>query len=417
MASFAGIRRTSSALDRLIERGNLPSVAIQSFSPAAEMRRVAELLDGAAGVDHAVPVVAMVGREDVEKNWWFVAGPLGDDAATPVMTDGREPRDDAPDELAVSRHTAEKFDLGVGSTFTIGFYTPQQLMGINQNSSVDPAGPRIAFRVVGVYLDPRDVEQSATSTAVRASAAFASAYEASSAFGGVLVTPSGAATTAMVADAVDEVGSELGLSEELGNALEVEDQLAPARNAARETRTVVVLGLVAFAAAAFVAGLVAHAQALRRWMGRSDGAQQSLAAMGARQVDRRAALVLSVAPHVVVAALASVLSSWLLSPLFPIGVLRDLEPDPGRQLDGLVTAIGVVATVAVLALLVVGVSVLAARRESRDRIIRSEHPVIRAAERTNAPVPALVGIRYAVRPGRAAWRSRSARRPLQPWSA
>lgn len=401
MASIAGIRRTSSALERLIDEGAIPSVAVEAFSPAIDVDLVAARLREAPGVDHAVRVVGLVGREDVEKNWWFVGAPLTDDGATPVMVAGREPLADAPGEVAISRHTAEKFGLGVGSTFTIGFYSAEQLMQISQDSATEPAGRRLTLTVVGIYLDPRDVERSSSSAAVRGSEAFAAAHQHDTFLGLVLVRTSGEAGTAAVVDAVADLNVELGLSEELGNALQVDDQLRPARDAERESRTVVVVGLAAFAAAAFVAGLVAHGQALRRWMGRSDATQQAIAAMGATRLERRLSLAFAVSPHVVVAAGVAVVTSWLLSQLFPIGVLRDMEPDPGPRLDGLVTAIGVPAVVVVLGAVVAGVSMLAARRIAGDRTQRAEHPVIRVVERASAPLPALVGIRYAVRPGRA----------------
>src|SRR5687767_7737098 len=69
MASFAGIRRTSTALERLIATSDLPSVAIEGFSPAIDFDLVTERLRELPDVERATRVVALVGREDVEKNW------------------------------------------------------------------------------------------------------------------------------------------------------------------------------------------------------------------------------------------------------------------------------------------------------------------------------------------------------------
>ena len=400
MASIAGIRRTDSALERLIDEGALPGVAVESFSPAVDLDVVADRLRDAPGVEHAVRVVGLVGRDDIDKNWWFVGAPMSDDGSTPVMAAGREPATDAPDEVAISRHTAEKFGLAVGSTFMIDFYSVEQIASISQNSAIEPAGPRPTLEVVGIYLDPRDVERSTTSTAVRGSEAFAAAHVNDTALGLVLVTTTGEAGTAELIDAVAAVerrarpvggarqrtagrgpaatGSRCGAGEPYGRR--ARSRRVRRRRAARWSRRP-------------WAGVAPLAESRRRDAAddHGDGGDSPRAADVARR-RRRAAR----RPR----TRRRVLTSWLLSPLFPIGVLRDIEPDPGLHLDGLVTVLGVVSSIVVLVGLVAAVSVLA-RRGAAERTRRAEHPVIKAVERASAPLPALVGIRYAVRPGRA----------------
>ena len=189
MASIAGIRRTSTRAGAAHRRGRLPGVAIESFSPAVDVDVVADRLRDAPGVEHAVRVVGLVGRDDVEKNWWFVGAPMSDDGSTPVMATGREPATDAPDEVAISRHTAEKFGLGVGSTFMIDFYSAEQFALIAAEQR-DRAGRPTAdvARSSGSTSTRETWSGRRRRTAVRASEAFAAAHVRDTALGLVLVT-------------------------------------------------------------------------------------------------------------------------------------------------------------------------------------------------------------------------------------
>jgi ABC-type lipoprotein release transport system permease subunit len=126
-----------------------------------------------------------------------------------------------------------------------------------------------------------------------------------------------------------------------------------------------VTALWTFSAAAALAGLIIIGQALVRHASRTNAEQRALAAMGLARRDRALASALAVAPAIVGGLLGAVLVSVALSPLFPRGLARLAEVDPGIHVDGQMLLIGgvVLGTALVAAAFAAG---LIAGREERD---------------------------------------------------
>src|SRR5262249_36393017 len=99
--------------------------------------------------------------------------------------------------------------------------------------------------------------------------------------------------------------------------------------AARNAIDVTTVGLWVAAAVAGVAGLVGVAPAIARETAGAETDQLTLRALGSRPRHRTAA---AAAPALLVAfagGVVAVIAAALASPLFPIGVVRQAEPDPG----------------------------------------------------------------------------------------
>ena len=158
-----------------------------------------------------------------------------------------------------------------------------------------------------------------------------------------------------------------------------------------------VFGLVAMLAAVVLAG-----QALSRQLAIDGDDLGQLRALGA---DSRTAALQGLvgAALIIVAGVASaVVVAIVLSPLAPIGSIRRVEVDRGVSFDWLVLGAGAVLLVVVLLLVAAGLARRQARALARPRTVRLSRPsrIVGAASVAGLSVPAVTGIRRAVRPGR-----------------
>jgi hypothetical protein len=97
-------------------------------------------------------------------------------------------------------------------------------------------------------------------------------------------------------------------------------------------------------------------------------------------------------------ALLSVVGAYLASTIFPLGNIAIVEPDPGRQTDPTVFLAGIAVIVVLVVLGALASAAFALRAARRDAATRRS-AVARTAARVGAPVPVLVGARFALEPG------------------
>ena len=96
-------------------------------------------------------------------NGQFVSlgGPLDDKVSRtierPRLLEGRRPRQDRVDEIALPERLAERAHLGVGDTLTISSYSPADVMQLETNGQGDPTGPKVPFRIVGITRSASDL--------------------------------------------------------------------------------------------------------------------------------------------------------------------------------------------------------------------------------------------------------------------
>ena len=159
--------------------------------------------------------------------------------------------------------------------------------------------------------------------------------------------------------------------------------------------------LLAFGLAAFLAGLVLAGQAIARLVAASAAELRLATALGLTRAQGTAVaaagpVAAAVAGVSVGVALAIVASRWM-----PFGVAATKEPNPGVTADWLVLGVGL----AVFPLLAAGVAAatgwLALGRHGSGPAVRRS-TVAQAAAQAGLPVPAVVGVRFALEPGRGA---------------
>jgi ABC-type antimicrobial peptide transport system permease subunit len=158
-----------------------------------------------------------------------------------------------------------------------------------------------------------------------------------------------------------------------------------------------VFGVIAGLAALLIAG-----QAIGRQFRLRADDLPVLRALGTSPSMIAAEGLIGIGASVVIGALLAVAVAVGLSPLAPIGVVRPVYPDPGVTFDWTVLGLGSVF----LAVALGGYAVAAAHRQDPQRAARRLHRagtggpgLAHRAAASGLPVPAVVGIGFAVDPG------------------
>ena len=161
------------------------------------------------------------------------------------------------------------------------------------------------------------------------------------------------------------------------------------------------IALGAFGAITGAATLLIACLAISRGLWANDEDLGVLRALGADPVTMTVDAGLGLLGAVVLGSVAAVGVAVALSPLTPIGSVRQVDPSPGFAVDWTVLGAGFAVLVAGLGALTV---VLAYRRATRPHGDRQEpaeraSSVVSAAERTGLPAPAVAGLRFSLEPG------------------
>ncbi len=162
------------------------------------------------------------------------------------------------------------------------------------------------------------------------------------------------------------------------------------------------IALGVFGAIAALATLLIAGQAIGRQLRTDDDDLDVLRALGATPTMVMTDGLIGVLGAVIVGSFLAAGVAVGLSPLAPIGAVREVDPSPGIAFDWDVLSIGVAA-------LIVGLAVLAlalAYWRSPGRITRQRRSggsgsrIVRAAVSSGLAAPAIVGLGFAVDPGR-----------------
>ncbi|CAN5541238.1 hypothetical protein BH10ACT2_BH10ACT2_15130 [soil metagenome] len=360
----AGTRRTNTAADRYTGwAGGDPDLAItQQGGPPL----TAEI--------GAIPGVVQA------QSWTFVASFLlapddgsvifdpnsfaGTDSVMGTrVVEGRFTDPSHPDEFTVNRSFAamleKRFGTHVGDTFQVTSFDQQQIATNAFDSGEPPAVPLFTVTLVGITQSPSEVEDPAQNLV------FSEGFLAAHPDVGVVQTLIAAylesgTDRATVVDAVHA----------LPNGADAYN--VPTRIISPSARRAVgfqVAALWLVVAIAALAAAAAIAMIVSRMLRLSSEERLTLKAFGWRQTDVMAGQAAVGAVAALVAAPIAVVSGYLISAQFPLGVLGKLEPDPGRRMDWQA------ATYVVIALSVVVLGGAVAGGLHRVRSTRAARPV------------------------------------------
>jgi len=297
------------------------------------------------------------------------------------------------DEAAVHR-----LRLHLGTTLTFGVYTNAQIQlpGIG-TAAVQPVR-RLTGRLVGIFTTPQHVVED----------------DVDASTGNVVFTP--AFTSQLLKCCTDFTETDIAVSGGSATIAEVGKealQLVP-RGVSPFTDTSVTtakaeraiklesIALGAFGAIVALATLLIAGQLIGRQLRLGTGEAATMRALGADPTMTAADGLLGVFGAIVIGTLVAAGVAVGLSPLAPLGPVRAFYPTPGIAFDWTVLGGGM----GILALVLGGISgALAYRYSPRKMAERSERapendsPLLSVLSK-GLPAPALVGLRFAVEPGR-----------------
>jgi hypothetical protein len=354
LSAFAGARRTATALDRF-EAATLARDARVIGKDDDTTHDLAQDLDGepwVAAAGEFVDYTLVAGTDVVVTLYSGTDDVFSNEVDRPLVLDGRMPRADAPDEIAIDEVARDLLDVEVGDRIPMTSFDPDDLQCLIRQTCPFQGipGPPLELDVVGVI---RDVDAFATTEdptpTVTGSPAFNEQYR-----GEVGSTRAEVLTRLEDDGDIDRLEAFMDDRPGTGTIITPEDDFA---GGAQDAVDVLGTALVVFALVTSASGTFAMFLALTRQVDAAAASTPSLPALGmTRWGWARASSVPSVAAVVVGAVLAMV-GAGLVSGWFPIGFADRIEPDPGLRLDPLVLLGG-----GLLIILVLGAWTLAAGR-------------------------------------------------------
>lgn len=393
-------RRTATAYDRLVAATHLDDARVLVFSDDIDVEEIASF-PGVEESWRSTQVIGGVVGAPVSYISVSSGPPRPDDLFTPVIVDGRAPRDDAVGEVMVPSAFADEAGVKVGDTLPLKLLTPLEVTQFDTGFG-EPDGPRVDVTVVGIARLARSWVGDGVGPVI-GTPALAAAYPQSQVGHNVLVRladgPAGAPAFERRLNRLrDRTGSgdaaaEFGV---LQSAYPT-SQTDPEVTAAIST---LVAGQLVFIALAIVGGVLALGQGLARHHSAGAVDQRVEAALGLTRGERVVARLLPATLGAAIAAAVTAAGALLAARIEPLGPLRAYEPTRGWLPDPLVTTTG--ALLAALGFLAL-VAVTAAR------VTRSASPTSSAAIGRAARVdlsalgrraPVMAGLALALHGGR-----------------
>jgi hypothetical protein len=402
-AALAGARRTASSPARFDRAAWSRDLMVTDDED--QERRLERLLGGPLVEAHLdlVWVFAYVGGRD---SFVFApTGPAGLDVERGVVVEGRRADPGDPHELVLSEVTARQYGLGVGDTAELATLSPEQVSAMfeGQQEPTSFDGPVVEMRVVGVVRTLSDLSARPDEPIpVVLTPAFLDRYRGLVGMGG----PSHMVRLADTPDAADRFGAAVDRAF-AGEPRPGRDTSARA-SALDDSVGVITIALVVLALVVAVPGLVWAAAAIARQQRLSAGDLDVLRTLGAARAERRLLAVGTAAPALLAGAAFAPAVAVALSPVFPVGLARRLDPDTGPHAD-----VTILAATAVVVLIVLGVAAALSAARLVDRAGRHEASPVPApaavgwATRSLGPAPA-AGVRFAL------WAPRAVSVPVRP---
>jgi hypothetical protein len=404
MTAVAGARRGASAVDRLSAQTLPATLAALPNQPGFDWDAVRALPEV-----ESLTTFVLTGSYVVDElpDDYFGAGfPPGDDEVfrtieRPVVLEGRLPDPVRADEVVISPSFEDAFGLGVGDTLTFRLYTPETQDALNLGVAgpmPEPDGPTVEARIVGVILSPWFSEAVGT-----ADVGLSPSPGLFAEYGPNLLGASGEGiVNALIRLRGGESASadfKAGLERVSGRSdIDFMDLAQDGRHA-RDVTGFEADALSAFALAAGVAALFLVGQSVARYSASAVADLQLLRAVGMTPGQSGWAAAVGPTLAAVVGSALGVVGATVASRWFPIGSASVFEPAPGLDVDLPVLAVGAVAASVLVGMGAVAAAWFALRSTGSAGGPRRS-AVATAAVRGGAPVPVVVGVRFALEAGR-----------------
>ncbi len=401
LAALAGAHRTQTAYHRLLEATEAFDVLVSNggTSPTNLNRQfdfeaVAALpeVESAAVLGYYGPYGVRADGLPIDGNDLLPVALLderfGRDFSTLPLVRGRMP--ETPSEIALSPLAADNLEAGVGDTLTMDLVPYPEAATDSIEDHRQPTGRFAVVGIVAVQAGFPPVTGGLPAPAFL-DGSFA---EANPGYAELLAVRLGPGVEPSVF--VNRL-QELGAPDQVVRTTQAE-LAAPVQRGLDVEAT----ALRVFALLVVVLSLLLVFQALRRRTADDATDDPVWQALGVTPAELRRSRVVMGALTAPIASVTAVLTAVALSPLFPVGVGRELEVDAGVRVDGRYLIVGVL----VVLLTVIVLHVAAAAWQARADVVaqQSRRPARLAPLLASAPVPTTVamGMGMAVETGRGA---------------
>ena len=398
LAAAAGSRRTLSAYERYLRDAEVSDLSVDTGQYDPEIIAETAALPQVVGSATYVQINAGPLNADGEFDRAIFVNQIGsvdgryitqDRAA---VTEGRLPDPARADEVLVNRYYARAYGAEVGDVLHWAL-APRDDPETEEPGFVKGPIGKADLRVVGIGLLPAEVAQDDIDQ-----------------FPAVLLTPTftrdhlqsvnwywqglrlrgGAADVPAAKRAIGAIAR----SHEAFVAFQ--DQATTTATVARSVRPLAA-ALAVFASLVALAVIVLAGQAFSRQLTFDRNDEQSLRGLGLRPAARAAPSAMLASATIGLGVAMGVIGAVLLSPLFPAGEVRDVDPDRGMAFD----ASAVLGGAAVILLALVSIVTLASVRAVRRNVeAETRARPSRLAAGAGLGAAASVGIRLALEPGR-----------------
>jgi ABC-type lipoprotein release transport system permease subunit len=422
LALAAGARRTDTAYQRFLRSQDAYDVLLITTSDVFgaetsrtaqfdldEVRRLPEVAETARGAQSFVSVGAGVG----------VLIPKDERMGNAInrfkMLEGRRPNPNERSEAVVSFTFADQYGLGVGDQIPLldeGILAQVESGDVPPDVSLEEAQafsaaadrvltaiPDNALTIVGVEASPNEFPPQIEGTGRYLVHASPALYPLRADIG--MFSEGADALMVRLRGGQRAADAFLDRLEQLGGGLEPNASLArePTRAVDRTLDTQAVALQILALLTALVAVLICG-QLLARFTALEATEYPVLSALGMGVRERFTLGVLRAAAIGAVGMVIAVVLATALSPIFPTGLARTAEPDPGLRVDGFALGVGGVAVLIVVVVLVLWPAWRAARAGVVTAPAQTRTAVTaRALAARGAPLAVSTGVRMALEPG------------------
>jgi hypothetical protein len=415
MASVAGARRTQSSYPAFLASTNPSDLTMSIYGSGGGAPRVSLTTEIARlpGVRHVVSLLAptvvpltAAGAPRLSTVNAVVSAGSADgmmlDQDRLAVIEGRRADPRRADEIMMTSGAAKLLGIHVGQSVPLGFYAAAQLSQPGFGTPAVAPRLRVRTRLVGIVTLNNEVLEDDVDQAFGFTFLTPALIREAGALGLAPMTPvlyglkldnGGRDVTRVEQDlarlvppgAIDQFHVTSGVVEQMELSLKPES-----------------VALGAFGIIAALVCLILGAQAISRQLRSDDQDRAVLRALGAGPAVTVADGLIGVLAAVILGSLLAGAVAIGLSPLAPIGPVRPVYPDPGIAADWTVLGGG-------LAVLVVGLGAAAVAlsgRRAPHLVARGEQGatrpsrISRGAETAALPVAGVIGVRFALEPGR-----------------
>jgi len=414
LAAVAGARRTDSAFSRLLVSTNAAHVLVNpdyGNDSGLDWKAVAKLpMVTQAARENGVNALPLpVHPNDLDGSLSLAAvGGMGRVLARPHVQQGRAPNPLAANDVLINPRLARLRHLAVGDTFGAVILDDAALQAASEAGRTfddlrravnrGQFGTRIELRVAGIGETPDEIvlDEGYEQSEIVATPAFVRRYpQADAGFFGIAARlRHGAADLPAFKRAVQALPHK--------GAIEFQTSAVTQAKVARAVRPQVG-ALTIFAIVIALTGLLLVGQALARQTFLDSVDHPTLRALGFGRRQLVTAAMLRAFVIAIAAALLAVALAVVVSPLTPIGIAREADPDLGVFVDGPVLwsgALAIVAAVLALALIPAWWYTRGAPFRTADRDGARPSRIVGWLRLSGAPLTTATGVRMALEPGR-----------------